>query len=179
MNSKVLTRKELYDMIWATPMVKLATQFGLSDNGLKKKCIKHQIPRPPVGYWTKIECGQKVPQTPLPTVNDPLLETVEFNEKSITEVKPKEAPEEEKSPAVLKALEFKPTKRIAKYHPLVKEYREKSKGKYLDRYGHVPFGHEKQGINVRITAGSIDRVSRFPSLPHNPIRIYWLETNHI
>jgi hypothetical protein len=33
---KEYTRQELYDLVWATPMVKLAKEFGLSDVGLRK-----------------------------------------------------------------------------------------------------------------------------------------------
>jgi hypothetical protein len=37
------TRQELYDLVWSTPMVKLAKEFGLSDVGLRKTCVKHGI----------------------------------------------------------------------------------------------------------------------------------------
>ena len=43
-----LTRKQLYDRVWKTPMRTLAKEFGLSDVGLAKICRKHNIPRPPV-----------------------------------------------------------------------------------------------------------------------------------
>ena len=32
-NHKEYTRQELYDLVWSTPMVKLAKEFGLSDVG--------------------------------------------------------------------------------------------------------------------------------------------------
>jgi len=34
----ILTRKELYDQVWSTPMTKLAKSYNLSDNGLRKIC---------------------------------------------------------------------------------------------------------------------------------------------
>jgi hypothetical protein len=37
---KEYTRQELYDLVWATPMVKLAKEFGLSDVGLRKPELK-------------------------------------------------------------------------------------------------------------------------------------------
>lgn len=61
-----LTRKELYELVWSVPMVKLADRFGLSDVGLKKKCRKHSIPVPPRGYWARKQAGQNPRQTPLP-----------------------------------------------------------------------------------------------------------------
>nr|WP_320190109.1 hypothetical protein [uncultured Desulfobacter sp.] len=68
MESKIInfTRKELYDQVWSTPMIKLAKQYGLSDRGLAKICKKHNIPCPPRGYWAKLQAGQKVKKIPLP-----------------------------------------------------------------------------------------------------------------
>lgn len=51
-------------------MSKLARSFGLSDVGLAKICRKHDIPRPPRGYWAKLQFGQKPRQKPLPNPNN-------------------------------------------------------------------------------------------------------------
>lgn len=63
---KVLTRQELYDLVWSTPMLKLAKQFRLSDNGLRKICKKHDIPLPKGGYWQKIQYGKSIKKPALP-----------------------------------------------------------------------------------------------------------------
>ena len=65
-DSLKLTRQQLYDQVWSTPMRTLAQQYGLSDVGLAKVCKKHDIPRPPVGYWAKLQHGKPVEQPPLP-----------------------------------------------------------------------------------------------------------------
>jgi len=62
---KDYTRQELYDLVWSTPMVQLAKEFGLSDVGLRKICVKHGIPTPPLGYWAKLNFGKPVKKTPL------------------------------------------------------------------------------------------------------------------
>jgi hypothetical protein len=61
-----LTRAELYEKIWATPMRTLAKEFGMSDVGLAKICRKHNIPVPPVGYWRRKETGYRVNRPQLP-----------------------------------------------------------------------------------------------------------------
>ncbi|MCE9528180.1 MAG: hypothetical protein K8R36_19230 [Planctomycetales bacterium] len=61
-----LTRQQLYERVWQEPMSRLAATFGLSDVGLAKICRKHNVPRPPRGYWAKKEFGQSPAQTPLP-----------------------------------------------------------------------------------------------------------------
>jgi hypothetical protein len=50
----MLTREELYEKVWTTPMQKLAVEFGLSDRGLAKLCGRHQVPVPPRGYWARL-----------------------------------------------------------------------------------------------------------------------------
>jgi hypothetical protein len=55
---KEYTRQELYDLVWSTPMVKFAKEFGLSDVGLRKTCVKHDIPTPPLGYWARLNFGE-------------------------------------------------------------------------------------------------------------------------
>lgn len=78
-----LRREELYERVWTTPIRKLAPEFGLSDVGLAKICIKHQIPRPGLGYWRRVEMGQSPPRTPLPGLSETHLEVIEilFREK--------------------------------------------------------------------------------------------------
>lgn len=66
MGTITITRRSLYDQVWSEPMLHLATRYGLSNVGLAKICRKHNIPRPPCGYWAKMQSGKKPRQTPLP-----------------------------------------------------------------------------------------------------------------
>ena len=47
-------------------MTHIAKEFALSDVALHKVCRKHDIPKPPVGWWAKKAAGKNVRQTPLP-----------------------------------------------------------------------------------------------------------------
>lgn len=58
------TRTEIFDLLWETPTTKVARQLGISDVALTKWCAKHDIPKPPVGYWAKKEHGKPAPQKP-------------------------------------------------------------------------------------------------------------------
>ena len=60
------TRQQLHDLVWSGPMREVAKKLGLSDNGLRKHCVKAFVPLPPQGHWNKIQAGQKVKTTPLP-----------------------------------------------------------------------------------------------------------------
>ncbi|WLA74094.1 hypothetical protein QIH77_02320 [Bradyrhizobium diazoefficiens] len=63
--SVTLSREELYALVWATPMSRLAIQYGLSGNGLAKICRRLDVPYPPRGYWARKEAGKKVAQPAL------------------------------------------------------------------------------------------------------------------
>jgi hypothetical protein len=84
-----MTREELYALVWATPMIQLAKNYGISDVGLRKICVKHGIPTPHLGYWAKAAAGKKVKQPPLPPA--PKYMPPEIR---LTVVKPIDAPQE-------------------------------------------------------------------------------------
>src|SRR5665647_914316 len=66
MKHVTLTRKELYDLVWAQPLSRLAKKYKISDNGLRKICKRMNIPIPAMGHWQKIQYGKKVDITKLP-----------------------------------------------------------------------------------------------------------------
>ena len=57
---------DLYKRVWEIPVTQLAKEFGLSDVGFAKICTKHNIPRPPRGYWARKAAGQRLQKAPLP-----------------------------------------------------------------------------------------------------------------
>ncbi|MGM5031140.1 hypothetical protein [Tardiphaga sp. 803_E3_N1_3] len=60
------TRQQLHDLVWSGPMRDVSKQLGLSDNGLRKHCVKAFVPLPPQGHWNKLKAGHKVKITRLP-----------------------------------------------------------------------------------------------------------------
>lgn len=65
-----LSRKQLYQQVWETPIHRLSAKYGLSDVGLAKVCKRMNIPRPPRGYWRRLQTGARVRKTPLPAATD-------------------------------------------------------------------------------------------------------------
>jgi hypothetical protein len=63
---QLLSRKELYELVWSTPLKNLCVRFGISDVALKKTCTRAAIPTPPPGYWAKKEAGKSISQLALP-----------------------------------------------------------------------------------------------------------------
>jgi|WetSurSiteA1Bulk_404760.scaffolds.fasta_scaffold00059_27 hypothetical protein len=75
-----LTRKELYDLVWAEPLSRLAKRHKISDNGLRKICKRMNIPIPAMGHWQKIQYNKKVAIIKLPEKYDGKDEII-LNEK--------------------------------------------------------------------------------------------------
>lgn len=49
-----LTRKELYDLVWAKPRTEIAKQFEISAVRLGTLCREMNVPAPPRGYWANL-----------------------------------------------------------------------------------------------------------------------------
>jgi hypothetical protein len=66
MESIILTRSQLYDLVWKEPMLTLSKKYDISDVGLRKMCIRLNIPVPQAGHWQKVKFGKKPHQLKLP-----------------------------------------------------------------------------------------------------------------
>ena len=70
MSNITFTRNQLYDLVWSKSLTKLSKEFAYSDNGLRKICVKYNIPLPKSGYWSKVKFNKKVKRMPLPKGED-------------------------------------------------------------------------------------------------------------
>lgn len=80
-----MTRVELYELVWRRPMVYVAKDFGLSDVGLRKICVKYGIPTPPLGYWAKLAHGKVVKRPPLPAAYKGMRDEIALVERAAIE----------------------------------------------------------------------------------------------
>lgn len=62
----LITRADLYDLVWSEPLIAVAARFGVSDVAIGKACKRNSIPTPGVGFWRKAACGSRPRRTPLP-----------------------------------------------------------------------------------------------------------------
>ncbi|HLA80521.1 MAG TPA: hypothetical protein VJP78_02665 [Thermoleophilia bacterium] len=65
-DSVTLKREELYQQVWAEPIIRLAGRYGITGTGLAKICRKMGVPVPPPGYWQRKRMGRPDPQPSLP-----------------------------------------------------------------------------------------------------------------
>jgi hypothetical protein len=63
-----ITRDDLYEKVWTKPMVEIAKVYEVSDKAIAKICDKLNVPFPGVGYWQKLEVGEKLERKKLPDI---------------------------------------------------------------------------------------------------------------
>jgi hypothetical protein len=60
------TRAQLHELVWSESMLALSKKYNISDVGLRKTCLRMNIPIPKAGYWNKIHAGKLVSIEGLP-----------------------------------------------------------------------------------------------------------------
>ena len=132
-----ITRKKLYEQVWTTPMSKLAKEYHISGNGLKKICKKLNVPFPGVGYWQRKQFGNEPPQPPLPPLkNGPdrvtrqiRVDDTDKEEFVVPEAKTLLDQERNTGKKIVVAASLRSP------HPLVRHTREILEKKKIDEYG--------------------------------------------
>lgn len=145
------TRSELFEKVWATPLLKLAREIGVSDVALGKACRRAAIPLPGRGYWAKPAEARRIPS--LPAIADPARTTIEFQ---VLDVPPLES--RIATPKVRRERIEVPETLDDKLHPLVAKTR-KCAHKRAVKEGRLVLDFS-QALHVRISPDVLDRVLR-------------------
>lgn len=62
----VISREEIYQLVWSKPMTKVSEQFEVSGSYMARVCTMLNVPRPERGYWAKLAAGKAPPPALLP-----------------------------------------------------------------------------------------------------------------
>ncbi len=62
----MISRDELYELVWSKPMTKVAEQFEVSNSYMARVCASLNVPRPERGYWAKLAVGKAPSREDLP-----------------------------------------------------------------------------------------------------------------
>jgi len=156
-----LAREELYGLVWAEPMTKVARRYGLSDRGLAKICVRMGVPVPGRGYWAKVQSGKVPRQEKLPKIKAGQQSWVVFD------VSRQNLEEGEEYQLVTDEIEYEKqvenlvvvSEELIDPHPLVERTAKSLCGAGANDYGIVR-PRAKRCLDVRIGKESIDRASR-------------------
>ena len=154
-----INRKELYNKVWEMPITQLSKEYGLSDVGLAKICKKHNVPRPPRGYWARKAAGYNVKQLPLPPGDDVIIEIApnphRQNGSKIRE-------DLLRMPNSFKITDEEPIvvpDRLSNPHPLIKQSSEILNGRQSNEFGIVE-PPKKGCLDIAVSKGSLRRALR-------------------
>lgn len=159
-----ITREDLYEQVWATPMRLLAPQYGLSDVRMAQICREAKIPLPWRGYWQQKAAGRaaKVPRLPALSQNAP--ESVRV----LTIVPSRTRSGEDELPAAKRQRqsETKPESRIVVAdalhhpHPLVDRTQQILRDAKTDGRGVLYTWPAMPHLAVHVSKGSLTRALR-------------------
>jgi hypothetical protein len=164
-----LSREALYIKVWETPAVKLTKEFGVSDVAITKMCRRLEIPKPPKGYWRRIETGSKKTIPPLPKPSDKAQNGVWIYPKS--EEKTLEFKEEFRKQQILeekiadslediKLVDIKVSASLYKPHALILQTKEVFSGNHTNRYGVLSAGRDAKHLDLSVSKKNFNRALR-------------------
>jgi hypothetical protein len=84
--TKVVSRRQFFDEVWSMPLGQMSKKYGLSTEALVRACTRHQVPRPPRGYWTSKRAGWASPPPTLGPLDDQQLDSVTLSEEHLSQL---------------------------------------------------------------------------------------------
>lgn len=133
----ILTREELYEMVWTEPVSRIARRLGLSDVGIAKVCIKLGVPRPSRGYWARLTYGHPVERQPLPPPDDETPQEYLLHPQEIRKA-------DATNPAEFPTVPI--PEKVSRIHRVLVPMRARLTQSRKDSYGRV--GTSEKGIHV-------------------------------
>ncbi len=153
-------RARLLEEVWSAPLRDVAPQYGLSDVGLKKLCVRLQIPTPGRGYWAKLKAGKRIPSRPV------LRDFTGLGSDLIRPTQEAPAPSPQIDPRLQSILVYEQdpantirvADRLRRPHVLVEKTREALKKPGHDQRG-IPFP-SSPALEVKVSAELLPRALR-------------------
>jgi hypothetical protein len=184
MENRTFTRKELYDLVWQNPMLSLAKKYRISDVGLRKVCVRMEIPVPPAGYWQKLKFGKKVKRVPLPSKysgdKDYTIQIRQDGDEFLHGIPSSSSIKQKEIEGFLKEALSVPEK-LTKPDKLILEAREYLKNKKPDNWLYKNMVETKRGLlEIRVSPDNVDRALRFMDTLIKALRIrgHSIEIDH-
>lgn len=151
----VLTRQQLYEMIWERAVSKVAPEFGISDVALRKQCVKHAIPLPDATYWGRLHAGRPVKRKPLGAAPKGVSDRIVIDARA----KP-QAPEPVEAAIAAARQSAEAVAVPEKLHPLVAKTLAAARKAEPDRNGAIT-GLGGEAFRIRAHPDTLDRVGAF------------------
>jgi hypothetical protein len=162
MEKKSFTRTELYDLVWSEPLLTISKMYNISDVGLRKICIRLNIPLPKNGHWQKVQYGKKVTKTPLPPADKEEEITFAVRDENsgeiVNELSPLKALQKEIENQLKDKLVV--TERLTNPDKLIQSTKDNFNGKF--KYTDSDYYQKRsQTLNIKVSKEQESSVLRF------------------
>ncbi len=171
MEKIILTRKELYDLVWSKTVAALLRKFDIKNSELRKILKEMNIPTPEMGHWQRIQYGKPVEIQLLPddfVGRDNITMTLRDIDSPFNK-----SPQKTLKESIIKEtnLPVKVSQKLSKPDPLISEAREslmmrrsihnsRYVGLNYDRYKGMA-ETKRSELRIRVSPGNVGRALRF------------------
>ncbi len=152
--TRQMTRRELYDLLWRSPLPEVADELGLSSITLEALCTAHRVPRPASTYWKNKAAGKPVKEVRFVSTANPADELIVISQTRPAPQATPTARKPEVSPPPPRSEKHKeplPRPPVEKPHPLIaptaRELRRKAGSRDKGLFIHV-YGERIWGLNI-------------------------------
>lgn len=150
----MISREELYELVWSMPMTKAAEKFSVSGSYLARVCTALRVPRPQTGYWSKLEVGKAPARLALPEAlaGDQLFWAQEGDPPAprVRAVIPTSEPARQRVRRVVTGV-----------HSLIKGARQHYERGYKVQEGYLLRPYKRQLVDVTASAKGLDKALVF------------------
>ena len=150
----MISREELYELVWSMPMMKAAEKFSVSGSYLARVCSVLRIPRPERGYWAKLNVGKAPPRPALP-------ESLPGDQLSWSQVGDPPAPRVRAVTAESEPARQRVRRVVTGVHGLIKGARQHYERGYKVEEGSLLRPYKRQLVDVTASAKGLSKALAF------------------
>jgi hypothetical protein len=154
---KEVTRQELYEQVWQTPISKLAQAWAVSTAGIVKACEEMTVPRPGSGHWSLVQRGWEVrPALPAADASTRMSTTIAAPQKRSKSGE--EVPDTGRARAEAPVIEVPGDLRAA--HLEVRRMKQRLVGGFTDASGLINSLRNHKVLRVKVSKSHVERALR-------------------
>lgn len=164
MEKIILTRKELYDLVWSEALTALSKRFNVTYSALRRMCKEMHVPVPPNGHWSKLRFGKPVTVIELPTgyegVNEVQISPTESKDNvlNVLDIEKKSAVDEIISD---RTLPLTVSQKLTDPDELVQSARKQLMEYKYNKYNDNGMVRYEGALTIRVSRSNIGRALRF------------------
>jgi hypothetical protein len=150
----MVSREELYELVWSIPMIKVAEKFSVSGSYMARVCSVLNVPHPERGYWAKLQVGKASTRPALPEAlpGDQLFWSQEGDPP---------APRGRAVTATSAPAQPRTRRVVAGIHGLIQDAKQHYERGYRVEEGQLLRPYKRQLVDVTASATGLDKALAF------------------